>query len=86
MYDNTIPTAVIIQLNFTTSKPLIVITVKIVELAVRKNVFTLNVDLFSRGNAYTTSQLYEEQFGEELSQDSKKTNNYIYESSIYKQI
>ena len=24
-----------------------------------------------RGNAYTTSQLYEEQFGEELSQDSK---------------
>ena len=37
----------------------------------KKNVFTLNVDLFSRGNAYTTSQLYEEQFGEELSQDSK---------------
>ena len=29
------------------------------------------LDLFSRGNAYTTSQLYEEQFGEELSQDSK---------------
>ena len=27
--------------------------------------------MFSRGNAYTTSQLYEEQFGEELSQDSK---------------
>ena len=37
----------------------------------KKNVFTLNVDLFSRGNAYTTSQLYEEQFGEDLSQDSK---------------
>lgn len=37
----------------------------------KKNVFTLNVDLFSRGNAYTTSQLYEEQFGEELNQDSK---------------
>ena len=37
----------------------------------KKNVFTLNVNLFSRGNAYATSQLYEEQFGEELSQDSK---------------
>ena len=37
----------------------------------KKNVYTLNVELFSRGNAYITSQLYEEQFGEELSQDSK---------------
>ena len=37
----------------------------------KKNIYTLNVELFSRGNAYTTSQLYEEQFGEELSQDSK---------------
>lgn len=37
----------------------------------KKNVYTLNVELFSRGNAYVTSQLYEEQFGEELSQDSK---------------
>lgn len=36
-----------------------------------KNVYTLNVELFSRGNAYITSQLYEEQFGEELNQDSK---------------
>ena len=27
--------------------------------------------MFSRGNAYVTSQLYEEQFGEELNQDSK---------------
>ena len=31
----------------------------------KKNVYTLNVELFSRGNAYVTSQLYEEQFGEE---------------------
>lgn len=38
----------------------------------KKNVFTLNVELFSRGNAYTTSQLYQEQFGEELNQDSKQ--------------
>lgn len=37
----------------------------------KKNIYTLNVELFSRGNAYVTSQLYEEQFGEELSQDSK---------------
>ena len=37
----------------------------------KKNVYTLNVELFSRGNPYVTSQLYEEQFGEELSQDSK---------------
>ena len=37
----------------------------------KKNVYTLNVELFSRGNAYVTSQLYEEQFGEELSQNSK---------------
>ena len=37
----------------------------------KKNVYTLNVELFSRGNAYITSKLYEEQFNEELSQDSK---------------
>ena len=37
----------------------------------KKNIYTLNVELFSRGNAYVTSQLYEEQFGEDLSQDSK---------------
>ena len=37
----------------------------------KKNIYTLNVELFSRGNAYVTSQLYEEQFGAELSQDSK---------------
>lgn len=37
----------------------------------KKNIYTLNVELFSRGNAFVTSQLYEEQFGEELSQDSK---------------
>ena len=37
----------------------------------KKNIYTLNVELFSRGNAYVTSQLYEEQFGEELNQDSK---------------
>lgn len=37
----------------------------------KKNVYTLNVELFNRGNAYITSQLYEEQFGEELNQDSK---------------
>ncbi len=37
----------------------------------KKNIYTLNVDLFSRGNAYVTSQLYKEQFGEELNPNSK---------------
>ena len=37
----------------------------------KKNLYTLYVVLFSRGNAYITCLLYEEQFGEELSQDSK---------------
>lgn len=37
----------------------------------KKNVYTLNVELLNRTNAYTTHQLYEEQFGKEMDEDSK---------------
>ena len=37
----------------------------------KKNIFTLNVNLLFRGPIYKASELYEEQFGEELSQGSK---------------
>lgn len=47
----------------------------------KKNVYTLNVELFSRGNAYTTSQLYKEQFEENLEKDIEldliKTNKKL---------
>ena len=37
----------------------------------KKNRFTLNVNLLFRGPIYKAAELYEEQFGEELNQDSK---------------
>lgn len=37
----------------------------------KKNRFTLNVNLLFRGSIYKATELYEEQFGEILSQDSK---------------
>lgn len=37
----------------------------------KKNVYTLNVNLLFRGTMQKATELYEEQFGEELSQDSK---------------
>lgn len=37
----------------------------------KKNVYTLNVSLLFRGTMQKATELYEEQFGEELSQDSK---------------
>ena len=37
----------------------------------KKNRFTLNVNLLFRGPIYKAAELYEEQFGEEMNQDSK---------------
>ena len=37
----------------------------------KKNIYTLNVNLLFRGTMQKATELYEEQFGEELSQDSK---------------
>lgn len=37
----------------------------------KKNRFTLNVNLLFRGPIYKAAELYEEQFGQELNQDSK---------------
>ena len=37
----------------------------------KKNRFTLNVNLLFRGPIYKAAELYQEQFGEELNQDSK---------------
>lgn len=37
----------------------------------KKNIFTLNVQLCFRGSAKKQAELYEEQFGEEIDQDSK---------------
>lgn len=37
----------------------------------KKNVYTLNVNLFFRGTMQKAAELYQEQFGEELNQDSK---------------
>ena len=37
----------------------------------KKNVYTLNVNLLFRGTMQKATELYEEQFGEELNQDSK---------------
>lgn len=37
----------------------------------KKNIYTLNVNLLFRGTMQKAAELYEEQFGEELSQDSK---------------
>lgn len=37
----------------------------------KKNIYTLNVNLIFRGTMQKATELYEEQFGEELSQDSK---------------
>ena len=36
-----------------------------------ENIYTLNVNLLFRGTMQKATELYEEQFGEELSQDSK---------------
>lgn len=37
----------------------------------KKNIYTLNVNLLFKGTMQKATELYEEQFGEELSQDSK---------------
>ena len=37
----------------------------------KKNIYTLNVNLLFRGTMQKAAELYEEQFGEEISQDSK---------------
>ena len=37
----------------------------------KKNIYTLNVNLLFRGTMKKATELYAEQFGEELSQDSK---------------
>ena len=37
----------------------------------KKNIYTLNVNLLFRGTMQKAAELYEEQFGEDLSQDSK---------------
>lgn len=37
----------------------------------KKNIYTLNVNLLFRGTIQKATELYEEQFEEELSQDSK---------------
>lgn len=37
----------------------------------KKNIYTLNVNLLFRGTMQKATELYEEQFGEELTQDSK---------------
>ncbi len=43
----------------------------------KKNVFTVDVELICRGGAYIAAQLYQEQYGEELNEDSKLEFNKL---------
>lgn len=48
----------------------------------KKNRFTLNVNLLFRGPIYKAAELYQEQFGEELNQDSKLELSKIKKKAI----